>query len=361
MHTLPSIAIVVQPTRMSGLLMQQATAGAAKFKLRRSREHEQLHRAARKRQPGDAVRAQRGAPVLSKTMAAELADVDEGESAEARLADLEADFATYKREAETYEQVVSRVRRDVDLGYPLSLVDRDFLPNFDFGRCAVVMVIGRDGLVANAAKYVGDLPIIAINPDPSRIDGVLLPFGAADARPAVQRVLAGRFNFEPVTLARVDLNDGQSMLAFNDFFVGCASHVSARYTLRVGDRAEPQSSSGVIVATGAGSTGWMSSVFNMAAGVAKWRGQPPPPAVTLAREERRLLWAVREPFRSRHSSAQLVAGMLEQDDELVVESLTPDRGVIFSDGVESDFLAFNSGTIARISVSQQAARLVTGR
>jgi hypothetical protein len=36
----------------------------------------------------------------------------------------------------------------------------------------------------------------------------------------------------------------------------------------------------------------------------------------------------------------------------------PQAGVIFSDGLESDFLEFNSGTIARISVSPQRANLV---
>jgi hypothetical protein len=36
----------------------------------------------------------------------------------------------------------------------------------------------------------------------------------------------------------------------------------------------------------------------------------------------------------------------------------PQAGVIFSDGLESDFLEFNSGTIARIGVSPQRANLV---
>ena len=68
-------------------------------------------------------------------------------------------------------------------------VDRDFLPNFDFGRCLAVVVIGQDGLVANAAKYVGDLPIIGVNPDPTRNDGVLLPFEVRDARKVVRRAI----------------------------------------------------------------------------------------------------------------------------------------------------------------------------
>ncbi len=64
------------------------------------------------------------------------------------------------------------------------------------------------------------------------------------------------------------------------------------------------------------------------------------------------------PFVSRHSKANLVAGMLDEGEQLVVESLMPSGGVIFSDGIESDFLVFSSGTIARIGVSDQVATLV---
>ena len=142
------------------------------------------------------------------------------------------------------------------------------------------------------------------------------------------------------------------MLAFNDLFVGCHSHVSARYVLRVENRAEPQSSSGMIVSTGAGSTGWLSSVCNMASGFAAWTGHGAEAARQLNWEDRRLVWVVREPFRSKSlRQRDLVAGLLEQGQELVIESLMPAGGVIFSDGVEADFLEFTSGTIARVAVS----------
>ncbi len=170
----------------------------------------------------------------------------------------------------------------------------------------------------------------------------------------------GKTKWRFVTLAEANLDDGQRMLAFNDFFVGAASHVSARYTLRVQGQREPQSSSGVLISTGAGSTGWLSSVFNMADGLDAWRGIEPRERLRLEWDDPRLVWAVREPFVSKHSQASLVAGLLEQGQELVVESLMPDGGVIFSDGIESDFLQFTSGTIARIFASQQRARLVVG-
>ena len=268
-----------------------------------------------------------------------------------------ASFEEYADEGQTYDTALKRLRSELDLGYPIVQVDRAHLPNFDFGRCVLVVVVGQDGLVANAAKYVGDLPIIAVNPDPVRNDGVLLPFNVGTARRAVQRTIAGHSRFRSITLAQVQLNDGQELLAFNDFFIGAASHVSARYTLQVGRRGEAQSSSGVLVSTGAGSTGWMSSVFHMAAGIAQAQDTPAPQPMALQWEDRRLIWAVREPFLSKHSSVDLIAGMLDPDEELIVESLMPANGVIFSDGIEADRLEFNSGAIARVSVAKRSARL----
>ena len=275
-----------------------------------------------------------------------------------KIATQQADFDEYEREDAIYHNVVERLHNALQFGMPVKRVERSFLSTFDFGMCELVVVVGQDGLVANTAKYVGDLPIVAVNPDPQRIDGVLLPFQVAQARAVARRVLDGKARVREVTLAEVSLNDGQRMLAFNDFFIGAASHVSARYTIEYGGQAEPQSSSGILVSTGAGSTGWLSSVFNMAEGVSAFAGGEPISRPSLAWDDRRLLWAVREPFVSKRSRAGLVAGSLEDGQELIVESLMPAGGVIFSDGIESDFLPFTSGTIARVSVSPQRAKLV---
>jgi len=159
-------------------------------------------------------------------------------------------------------------------------------------------------------------------------------------------------------LAEAVLADGQRLLAFNDLFAGARSHVSARYKIGVAKKSETQSSSGVLVSTGAGSTGWMSSVFNMAAGVAAFTGGTCGGGKKLEWEDRRLLFAVREPFVSRVTSAGLVAGLLEEGHELTIESQMPSGGVIFSDGVEADFLQFNSGAVARLRAAKQRAHLV---
>ncbi|MFA6317334.1 MAG: NAD+ kinase [Elusimicrobiota bacterium] len=267
------------------------------------------------------------------------------------------DFGAYEREHDAYSAALERLRRSLDFGLPVQRIDRSLLPTFLFAPTDLVVTAGPDGLVANTAKYVGGSPIVAVNPDPSRIDGLLLAFSLSAAREGAAAALEGRARIREVTLAEARLADGSRLLAFNDLFIGPASHVSARYVLRHRGRSERQCSSGVIVSTGAGSTGWLSSVFNMAAGIAAAFGGAPPTPPRLAWDDPRLHFVVREPFASRESGAGIVAGAIETGAELVLESLMPSGGTVFSDGVESDFLAFDSGAALSVRPAQEKARL----
>jgi hypothetical protein len=164
-------------------------------------------------------------------------------------------------------------------------------------------------------------------------------------------------------MARAALGDGQALYAFNDLFVGPRSHTSLRYRLEYGGQAEDQSSSGLIVSTGAGSTGWLQSVVTGAArvtaGVTGLDITPPAPETyRLPWEADELYFAVREPFTSRTSAATIVFGKLDARQPLVLRSYMPEGGVIFSDGVEADYLAFNAGAVATIGVAERKAQLV---
>jgi NAD kinase len=268
------------------------------------------------------------------------------------------DFADYAREDDAYSRSLDALRQALQFDLPHQLVDRSLVPTFQFLQEDLVVTLGQDGLVANTAKYVGDQPIVAVNPEPSRFDGILLPFSPGQARLAVARVLEGKARIREVTLAQAKLKDGQRLLAFNDLFIGARSHVSALYRITCGVRSEVHSSSGVLVATGAGSTGWVSSAFNMAAGIAVFCGGSLSKPASMSWENRRLLYVVREPFLSRHSQAGIVAGVIEPGQELLMESLMPSGGVIFSDGVEADYLDFSSGAVAGLRAAEQRAHLV---
>ena len=278
---------------------------------------------------------------------------------------LGGDFEDYVREEETYRAAIAEAEAALR---PLGLVqfiDRAFLPNFVFGPSDTVVVLGQDGLVANTLKYTTGQPVLGVNPDPARFDGPLLPFGVPDLADAVREVFAGRRGSREVSMARATLNDGREFFAVNDFFIGPRSHVSARYVLAHGGRRETQSSSGVIVSTGLGSTGWLRSLLVGAAAVAAAsRGDAAtlapsaPLAPAMPWDADYLYFTVREPFPSRTTAATLVFGRITAGEPLVLTSQMAEHGVIFSDGIEGDFLEFNSGAEARVSLADRRGRLV---
>ncbi|HVR40658.1 MAG TPA: NAD+ kinase [Thermoanaerobaculia bacterium] len=270
-----------------------------------------------------------------------------------------SDFSDYQNEDDAYFRAVDDVTEQLAKRLKIQVLDRELVPNFLFAPDTVIVTVGQDGLVANAAKYVGGRPIVAVNPDPARFDGILLAYVTGDFMRGVDAVVEQRANVRSVTMAEATLTDGQRLLAFNDFFIGVNSHVSARYQIRFGEHEEEQSSSGILVSTGAGSTGWMSSVFNMTRGVATFLGGTPAKhAIRLPWDAPKLLFVVREPYASRASGATIVAGEITVHTGLSIESHMPRAGVIFSDGIESDFLQFNSGAIATIGIASEKAQLV---
>ncbi|WP_025680917.1 sugar kinase [Paenibacillus massiliensis] len=303
---------------------------------------------------------------------------------------LGADFGDYMQEDQDYKVALASVQQQLaELGR-VQLVNRAYVPNFIFGPEDIVVVLGQDGLVANTMKYLSGQPLVAVNPDPLRWDGVLLPFLVHDVKAVVRDVLQGYRSSREVTLAQATLNDGQIIYAVNDLFIGRRTHVSARYLLQLEGRQETQSSSGVIVSTGLGSTGWLSSVMTGASRVAEqvtgqrmsWtsdqlrqserqpvkeeRQTEQPIAQNRGMDMNRysrwslpeLFFTVREPFVSRTTGGELACGCIEQGQQLRITSQMPEQGVIFSDGMEEDYLEFNAGVEAIIRRADKAGSLV---
>lgn len=296
-----------------------------------------------------------------------------------------ADFSDYQQEDENYQLAVTKVSATLETLGRVQKLDRSFLPNFLFAPDDTVVVLGQDGLVANTLKYLNGQPVLGVNPDPARWDGQLLPFKTNDLEKIIPEVFRHSRPVKFVTMAKAALNNGQTLYAVNDLFIGPRSHISARYTITHDKQTESQSSSGVIVSTGLGSTGWLKSLLTGAAGIMQAAGtkraremqdelnisgrtkqtnisKPPKIRLTVHSEfdwdADYLRFTVREPFPTRTTAANLVFGRVKSNQSLVLVSQMAEHGVIFSDGIEQDFLEFNSGTRAIISVAEKKGRLV---
>ncbi len=269
----------------------------------------------------------------------------------------QVDAEDYRDEHELYQLRLLEVERCLKARGRFQLLDRSVLPNYQFSPADIIIVVGQDGLVANTLKYLTGQPVIAINPDPARWDGKLLPFEAGDLPTVIDRVARETANIKPVTFAEAITNDGQRMLAVNDLFIGPKSHSSARYDLQWNGQHENQSSSGIIISTGMGSTGWFQSILAGAMGVTG--NESHRLAEGFGWDEPRLQFAVREPFPSQTTGINLVFGEISPNKALVLESLMPENGVIFSDGLERDFISFNSGCVLTVGIADQQGSLVT--
>jgi len=272
---------------------------------------------------------------------------------------LGADFNEYVEEHETYQNVLKKAAEILSRFGRLHIVESKYLPSFIFGEKDLVVAVGRDGLVVNTLKYLTNHCIIGVNPDPKRYDGVLLPFSVEDLNYIVPVTLKGAQSVKEITMAKATLNDSQTLYAVNDFFIGHKSHESARYEVTYLDETEKQSSSGIIVSTGFGSTGWLKSVLAGAAGVANaFLNKKIKLTKQMNWDDQSLYFSVREPFPSKNTKTNTIFGEINREKKFKVLSQMPENGVIFSDGVESDFLVFNSGTEAKIQIAEKKGLLV---
>jgi len=273
---------------------------------------------------------------------------------------LGADFADYLKEHDQYLASLRVTLNTLEERGRYQRIDRGFLPNFIFAADDIVVALGQDGLVANTIKYLDGQPLIGVNPDPYRYDGVLLPFEPRDLKLIINETATTQRAHVAVTMAKATLGDQQVLYAVNDLFIGPKSHTSARYEIQFGKNKEVQSSSGVIVSTGLGSTGWMKSIVTgsvgIAAGMLHKQSDFAYPAAKW--DSNTLQFAVREPFPSKASAAKLVFGEINVQKPLALSSLMPENGVIFSDGIEADFMEFNSGAKAVITLAEKQGRLI---
>ncbi|MBL9021819.1 MAG: NAD(+)/NADH kinase [Myxococcales bacterium] len=247
-----------------------------------------------------------------------------------------------------FEGVLTRVSQAIPSRWRSARVGRADLPRFVWEPGDIVLAVGQDGLVANVAKYLTGQLVVGVNPDPSRIDGVLVRHGAERLAEVLARTMERRATVEERTLVEAELDDGQRLRALNEIYLGHRTHQSSRYSIGFHDHKERQSSSGIIVATGTGSTGWARSI-----------AQSRRESVALpAPAEPVLAFFVREAFPSVSTGCSITQGRIGADEALEVRSEIEDGGVIFGDGLEDDRLRVGWGMRVQVKVAPERLHLV---
>jgi hypothetical protein len=257
------------------------------------------------------------------------------------------DFAELDDKADQETVARQMVLAAIPSAWRRAEIDRSDLDRFLFTADDVILVVGQDGLVANVARFLNEQPVIGFNPD-RHTSSVLARHAPDQAAALIAQVECDQIVSEERVMVSAELDDGQQLTCLNEVFVGHQSHQSARYRLSAFGQEERQSSSGVIIMTGTGATGWGRSIHQ----AHRSRLALPDP------DEPTLAFYVREAWPSNETATQLVEGRLSATTPLKIVSELPSQGTIFGDGIETDRLTFAYGHSVTIRVAERRLHLV---
>lgn len=185
------------------------------------------------------------------------------------------------------------------------------------GQYGLVVAVGGDGTFMDAAHWTGRVPILGVNSDPSRSVGRFSSCLADDFAGVLDQWAAGRL--KPVRVPRLSVSVNGNALPWpvlnEALFAAKSPAATSRYLLKAGKRTEEQISSGVWVATAAGSSAAILSAGGRLLPFQKETAQ----------------YLVREPFEKKFGKRRLVRGMIPKGKSLEFVSHMRD-GMLFLDG-----------------------------
>jgi NAD kinase len=189
--------------------------------------------------------------------------------------------------------------------------------SLDYSRYDLIITIGGDGTFLEAARHVKEGTVWGVNSDPIWSVGRFCSGTPKNFEILLDKILAGKATVKKFNRLSLSFSDGtQSMNVLNDILI-CHHNPGAmsRYFLTVGRTREEQRSSGVWIATAAGSSGGLHSAGGK----------------VLPQESKEFQYRPRELYRGKNIHYHLKGGILKPTQRITMTSLIRE-GVVFVDG-----------------------------
>jgi len=238
-------------------------------------------------------------------------------------------------------QIVGKILKSHKIRHHLA--NRDLLNDIRFHNHDLVLAVGGDGTFLRAAQFIRHQLIFGVNADVKSKEGFFMQSSRKDFEGKLKKIIDD--NFEIKKLPRLEAHiDGSRInsYALNEFYIGARKgYHAAKYMIELNGVKERHKSSGVLVATPAGSHAWASACFSK----------------KLPLSSNNLQFVVREPYEGRiFRNYRLKHGILKKGQKLKIYSEMLD-GVVVADSVGKEF-AFRNGSIATIKVSDNFLNIV---
>lgn len=211
---------------------------------------------------------------------------------------------------------------------------------------SLVIAFGGDNHFLHVGHFLNETPILGINSDPIRSDGALVGFTFDSFEELMRRMHSAKI--EQWTRLEVTINDKRiRTLGLSEIYAGEQKRMDmSDYLLEINGITDRHTDSGLLVATGSGSTGWHNGASRFLY----------PNGIFFPRTQRLAIFLATEPFPGRPNRNRIKSGYLTPDQELTIHSLNDHKGIL---GIDANpEFSFNRGSVAKIRISDRPLNVV---
>lgn len=238
-------------------------------------------------------------------------------------------------------EIVTRTLKQLGVEYDLlcrSVITKAALKN------KLVISVGGDGTLLESSHYCEKSPLLGVNSDEKSSIGALCVANASTFKETLQKIYEGMFKPAPVKRLAISIDKQDiDICALNDILFCHKNPASlSRYIISLNGVAEKHRSSGLWVATPAGSTG---GIFSSGADILPLDGD-------------RAIFRTREPYAADVKNPTLLKGEIKSENKLIIQSTMSD-GMIYIDGTHQS-IAISFAQSVELSLSKTPLWLFAG-
>ena len=207
----------------------------------------------------------------------------------------------------------------------------------------LIIVVGGDGTFLKTTRHVfDDTPVLPVSSDTKYNEAFYSKATPQDFAKKFEKLINGKSTTVKLPRLEAKINGKTAKaLAVNEVFVGSAHpYQTSRYVLKVKRKEEFQKSSGVLITTRSGRTGWAMSAAKKRLNVPK----------------NGLGYVVREPYSGRLTKPKLLQGVLTPQNKIKIKS-SMHRGIVVIDSSSKE-LKFTDGSKLEVTISKKTLTLV---
>jgi hypothetical protein len=236
---------------------------------------------------------------------------------------------------------------------------RSYQPE-DFQQSDLIISLGGDGQLLDVARYAIGKLILPIKSS-SHSKGYLTTTDKLSVEEKLMRVTEDDFNVMNRTMLKGSIMYQDQMItsyALNDIFVGDYNNGSSKNLLSFDGKWYKQRSSGIVVTTGTGSTGWWSNTL-MKKGFFAHYGKPFNPEIRIGK------FVIKDLItKDKDFPGKIRGGTFGENNGIMIKSDNISNAVVQFDGSQKHYqnsraFDFNFGDFVKISLADHCTKTIT--